>query len=404
MDLIKKISQIPNIIKQSAIHKFEKKHYQSKIHPSGFDLSIHSATLKELKNTILTQLVHHKITLSVLSTDEQNLINQLKKKVTLANQNNVTRTNAYFQIYENHPELHWALLAHLVSRNGGWNMTDLQGGLTDVLTSERQKAFFMFLESANALIFYDAYPQLLLYEESKKQKKNLFHLLPHFHVSSFMKPIWDHFFISNESNLITVALIINEQHYIESRIIQNSYYKEHVLDTLLFQAQELFQMTQVLFPFQYKKKKTRLAGFSLADFASVYKRIQFGKKLYAMLFGISPLYDNIYTFAKENRHTGSRSDYWPTTFSTRNDDSTKGGTSCGLRERMYSPSLEDAWADVHHTFTNYRDWYSPGNSDVFSFFNQSDIPHSFDITADYCRSLQKLYVASLAYKKTEKWL
>ncbi|WP_227935481.1 DUF2515 family protein [Alkalihalobacillus deserti] len=402
--MIKKIFQIPNMIQQTIIHTFEKKHYQAKCRLVDSPLAIHSTVFKKLKQTITQQPFQKKEPLSSLSDVEQNLIRHLKHKVKKTNQNNATRTNAYLHFYKKHPELHWALLAHLVSRNGGWNMTDLQGGLTDILTQGRKKDFFMFLEFSNALIFYDAYPQLLLYEESKKQNKSLFHLLPYFQVSRFMKPIWDYFFTSKDSNFLTVALIINEQHYIEKRVIQDSFYQERVLDTLLFQAQELFQMTHVLFPFHYNETKKRLAGFSLADFACLSERIDFGKQLYAMLFGLTPLYDDIYFFATEIPHTGSRSDYWPTTFTTKKNDSLKGETSCGLRNRIYSPFLQDSWADVTHTFTDHHDWYCPGNSDVFSFFKKIEAPSSFDITSDYCRNLQKMYVASLAYKKAKKWL
>ncbi|QNG58329.1 DUF2515 family protein [Bacillus sp. PAMC26568] len=31
--------------------------------------------------------------------------------------------------YKKHPEIHWAFLAHMVSRNGGYSMTDLKNGM-----------------------------------------------------------------------------------------------------------------------------------------------------------------------------------------------------------------------------------------------------------------------------------
>ena len=69
----------------------------------------------------------------------------------------------------------------MVSRNGGWNMTDLKGGLLSrLLTKKEVESFFTFLERGNWLIFQDAYPQFLVYEESKKRGKNLFYLLSSF--------------------------------------------------------------------------------------------------------------------------------------------------------------------------------------------------------------------------------
>ncbi len=87
----------------------------------------------------------------------------------------MTRTRAYYQFYKRYPEIHWALLGHMVSRNGGWNMTDLKGDLYTKLLSEKdQFTFFSFLERGNWLIFQDVYPQFLLYEQSVKKSKNLF--------------------------------------------------------------------------------------------------------------------------------------------------------------------------------------------------------------------------------------
>lgn len=60
-----------------------------------------------------------------LPGQEQKLIQQIQEKTQVLNRNNVTRTMAYYDFYRDHPEIHWALLAHLVSRNAGWNMTDL---------------------------------------------------------------------------------------------------------------------------------------------------------------------------------------------------------------------------------------------------------------------------------------
>ena len=92
--------------------------------------------------------------------------------------------------YIRHPEIHWVFLAHMVSRNAGWNMTDLKGGfLTKLLMKKESQAFFDFLERGNWLIFQDAYPQLLVYEESKRNKTNLLYLLPHLHISYFMETL-----------------------------------------------------------------------------------------------------------------------------------------------------------------------------------------------------------------------
>nr|WP_191567065.1 DUF2515 family protein [Metabacillus idriensis] len=87
----------------------------------------------------------------------------MRHQTALHNKNNITRTAAYLHFYKKHPEIHWAFLAHMVSRNGGYSMTDLINGMVKhFLSIEEITKTFHFLESANALIFHDAYPQLLL--------------------------------------------------------------------------------------------------------------------------------------------------------------------------------------------------------------------------------------------------
>lgn len=66
-------------------------------------------------------------TMYKLTKEEQLIINKIKIQTEQLNKNNVTRTRAYYQFYIQYPEIHWALLGHMVSRNGGWNMTDLKG-------------------------------------------------------------------------------------------------------------------------------------------------------------------------------------------------------------------------------------------------------------------------------------
>ncbi len=84
-------------------------------------------------------------TMYKLTKEEQLIINKIKIQTEQLNKNNVTRTRAYYQFYIQYPEIHWALLGHMVSRNGGWNMTDLKGDLyTRILSEKDQFIFFLF--------------------------------------------------------------------------------------------------------------------------------------------------------------------------------------------------------------------------------------------------------------------
>jgi len=393
LNVLNKMVQFPLIFAQSAILKLEKYQYETSILRKWEQVSVDPAIIEKIKSADKTH--SNKQPVSSLPSTEQQIISKIKQKKKLSNVNNITRTKAYLDFYEKHPEIHWALLAHLVSRNGGWNMTDLKGELSEVLHQTKKIDFFMFLETANALIFHDAYPQLLLYEESKKQGQNLFHLLPYFHVSSFMLPIWNHFFEYKDSKLLTISLIINEQHYIEERVIKNSIFQEKVLNTILFQAQEFLQITQVIFPFEWNENN-RMTGLSISNFSSVSNRIEIGKKLYALLFGVSPLFEDISTFVRNTPHTGSRQDYWPNYYSTKKQKDT--------RKKIWSPLLEMAWPNINHSFTDSRDWFHHKDQKVYLFYKPVDLPPTIDITVENYRKIQKIHLAILTYKNAKQLL
>ncbi|OLO27603.1 hypothetical protein BTR23_19855 [Alkalihalophilus pseudofirmus] len=357
-------------------------------------MEIPATTIETLKQML--QKHSSSILLPTIFTKERLIIKKIQQRTKQFNQNNITRTKAYLNFYKDHPEVHWAFLAHLVSRNGGWNMTDLKGNLlSNLLSKKQQNDFFMFLETANALIFHDAYPQLLLYEESKRQNKSLFHLLHHFNISSFMYPVWELFFNEKNSQFLTIALIINEQHYIEKRVVQNRYFQETVLHSFLFQAQDLLQFTQVQLPYFYQNQKVRLAGVAVQNFSSINERINIGKRLYSILYGVEPLFKDILKFALTTNHTGSRNDYWNHIFSLKNSPkmplSTK-NISNSKEPFIYSPPLVDVWDNVPHSFSDLSDWYKGPN--VLNYFSTIRTPKEFDITHTYCLKLQKTLFAS----------
>lgn len=343
-----------------------------------------------------------------LSAEDRELVEELRSLTEVHNRNNVTRTAAYWKMYRRHPELHWAFLAHMVSRNGGWSMTDLQGELLpSILDAEQRRDLFLFLERANALIFQDAYPQLLLYEYSKKRGRSLFRLLPYFHVSGFMGPVWEVFWEGVRSlpdpkqlsPLLTVCLIINEQHYIEDRVVRNPYFKTHVLDTPAFQAQAILQMNQVFFPYG----DGRLAGLVLESFSDLQERISVGKSLYGMLFGIPEVLRGASAFAASQPHTGSRADYSPGLFTKVRKappslEYTEKLDGCKLREGaspLYSPPLTAAWKDHPVEPPERFDWFRRLPS-MELLTSPVKAPVSVDMTGEACFALTKLEMAVIA--------
>ncbi|MGD7051165.1 DUF2515 family protein [Sutcliffiella horikoshii] len=313
------------------------------------------------------------------SLKEQDMLAKIRTKTASLNRNNVTRTQAYLDLYLKHPEVHWSFLAHMVSRNGGWNMTDLKAShISTLLSYEKASILFRFLEKANHLIFQDAYPQLLLYEESKKAGRPLFYLLSEFHVSPFMNPIWTLFFNDNsKKELLTVSLIINEQNFIESNLLQNAFFQQKVLSSLTYQLQEKLGFTLVLFPYR-KGSNTLLTGLGVQQFSNLSNRIEIGKKLYILLFKNKDVLQGALRFSKENFHTGSREDYLPVVFSATSDS-----------RRIYSPTIEAAWADIDHPSIVPVAWFKD-IQEVIKFFHLPSTMEPADMEKTHLYNLMKL--------------
>src|SRR5690625_990593 len=152
--------------------------------------------------------------------EDYTLFHYIIKQTKKHNTDNISRTHAYLQYYLQYPEIEWALVASMVSRNAGWNMTDLYLSPFQQLFSKKELSkLFMTYERANWLIFSDAYPQLLIYSQSKLTKKPLFHLLKKFRVSLFMIEEWHHFWNYQDKERLVRSLIINEQNVIHSPVV-----------------------------------------------------------------------------------------------------------------------------------------------------------------------------------------
>ncbi|MBM7570598.1 DUF2515 domain-containing protein [Aquibacillus albus] len=355
--------------------------------------------LKQIKQDL--KAYHQPISEADLAVENRQLIHRIKNETAKRNLNNITRTEAYLDYYKQFPEIHWAFLGHMVSRNGGWNMTDLKGDLlAKILSEEEQTNFFQFLERGNWLIFQDVFPQLLLYEESKKRNTNLFYLLSCFGVSKFMEVIWNYFFGNKDTYLLAIALVINEQSYLEKRVMQHAHYKNTVLETIEFKLQDILNLNEILFPYK-EGNKVKISGQSIHQFASLHERILLGKRLYQLLFD-KENHPKFFTWASANRHTGSRKDYWPQLFNDINE-SVPGKAhhrrikNCQLKpgsSRIYSPRLEYAWEKIDHEKAEKGDWYS--NWKVIDYLKPYHQTVDGDIYDEYCETLERIELAILA--------
>ncbi|SEH62905.1 Protein of unknown function [Halobacillus karajensis] len=339
-----------------------------------------------------------------LSNDERMLVYEIRRLTQQENRNNITRTMAYLNYFEKHPEVHWALLAHLVSRNAGWNMTDLKGEyFPKLLTEKEAEDFFLFLERGNWLIFQDAFPQLLLYDASLKSGRSLFHLLDELNVSRFMRPFWERFWKNGHSEELTKALIINEQHYIEERVVKNPAYMETMMDKVMFKLQDVLAMNHILFPYVTSiQQKTKIVGGTVHHFSAVDERIYLGRSLYGLLYGVRSRLNQIINWCSSHAHTGSRKDFWPQLFNNVNE--TRPGqihemavNPCSRQQKgpkIYSPRLENAWEDWPHRDAEEGDWFS--NVHVLHLMKAGMKEFRGDIEPIYCRTLEEIELASQA--------
>lgn len=272
-----------------------------------------------------------------LSNEERNIVSHIKAFVTLQNKDNITRTNTYWEYYKRNPEIKWAFLASMVSRNAGWNMCDLKGKwFPKVLSSELRNRLFLTYERANWLIFLDAYPQLYLYELSKSLKKDLTYLLPNFYVSTFMRQSWQDFLGTENHDELMVSLIINEQNLIQRPVIDHPVYKDQVFRTWLFLIQDWLHFSVVLFP----TRKGDLFGNSVHDFRDVNSRIKLGKRLATILFHPG-LYEGFIDFSESVPHTGSRHDYEKFVYEAQANE---------------TPTLRDAFPVIQHHRQDLAGW------------------------------------------------
>lgn len=259
------IHRLPSIMEELLLSKTESWNESSQLRGGQIDLgwsdSAGAMVIRQIENN-LRRSAKQRLKEDVnYSSADLKLAGEIAEATSKAGISNITRTKAYLDIYHACPELHWAFLAHMVSRNAGYNMTDLRGSRSaELIEEENIRWCYRFLERSNALIFQDAYPQLLLYLRSRELGSSQFHLLPYFHVSEFMRPFWDQFWIDRGSALLTVGLIINEQNYIEKRVVQNPAYQRHVTHKANFRLYSLSGLNQVVFPMLEQEQLTGNEG------------------------------------------------------------------------------------------------------------------------------------------------
>lgn len=274
---------------------------------------------------------------------EYQLLNEMRNKTIQANKDNISRTVMYEQFFKHNKEIKWSLLAGMVSRNAGWNITDLESEWFQTLLKKRERQLlFRTFERANWTIFADAYPQLLWYEAEKQRREPRYQYLAELGVSQFMQDEWRRFFERGDEDRLCTALIINEQYMLEQTVMKHPIYRDKVFGTFRYFLEEHAHMSYVLFP----TINGKIYGLYVRNFKDVRARIWLGKQLQRLLFHPS-IYELIFTFALKTPPTGSRNDYYQ---------------YMGWATRNTSPVLRTTYPIVPHSWHVKEDWSMQQNN------------------------------------------
>ena len=307
-----------------------------------------------------------------LTDHEAEVLRKIRQETHDKNLDNISRTRAYLDFYLDYPEMIWSFLASMVSRNGGYNMCDLEGEwFPKFLDPPIRQRLFLTYERANWLIFRDAYSQLLLYSYSTKKSSPMFHLLKFLDVSSFMEREWQMFWEHGDKKRLLTALIINEQNVIHNPVIKHPVYKKRVFNTLMFSFEDYLHFSTVLFP----TCEGELYGASVNGFKSVSKRINLGKRLASILFD-NRYYPLFLEFAMHTEHTASRHDYEQYFPSNKKRD---------------TPFLRSTYPIIQHHFHEQGDWYKERGYHKKWFSQELNHRHPAHLTGWYKKKQKQLH-------------
>ncbi len=220
------------------------------------------------------------------------------------NADNVSRTGSYLELYDwtaaNGRELPWLLMAHLVSRNAGYLMSDLarsidgKAGAADPALRGAMENLMALLERANFLIFHDAWHHVLHHLLGRTAQ------LTGPRTPRFMIDAWqrherhDH---SDERPLV-LDLVHNEQHLIERRAVHHA---DLAAGLRLLQWIELSGREKPLhFPIDGAPAIT-VGGFALVE-----RRIAAGARIFDEVLADRDRRAALVAWARAHPHTGSR--------------------------------------------------------------------------------------------------
>jgi hypothetical protein len=254
-------------------------------------------------------------------------LRELRNELVERNRDNVSRTASYLELYawtrDRGPELPWLFMAHLVSRNAGYLMTDLARRLAgdaarDPSLSSAMRTLFVLLERGNFLIFYDAWHHVCSYLAGDQ--------LTSPRTPVFMCEAWGRFDTTRDQRQLVLDLVHNEQNLIERRAVHHAELAPGMLLLDLIEASG--REKPLVFP-SPDAPEIRVNGFKQLE-----RRIAAGQRIFDEVVADPARRTAMFEWALAHPHTGSRAIY--------------GGTpGPSVREAWPIETVRRLWPHVH---------------------------------------------------------
>ncbi|MDB4959748.1 MAG: hypothetical protein JWO36_7317 [Myxococcales bacterium] len=252
-------------------------------------------------------------------------LRKLRSELLDRNRDNVSRTASYLELYawtrDHGPELPWLFMAHLVSRNAGYLMSDLArriAGTADPTVAAAMRTLFVLLERGNFLIFYDAWHHVLSYLAGDPLRAP--------RVPVFMCEAWARFDRGRDERQLVLDLVHNEQNLIERRAVHHPELAPGMLLLDLIEASG--REKPLVFP-PPDASEIRVSGFK-----QLARRIAAGQRIFDEVVADTTRRQAMFEWALAHPHTGSRAIY----------GGTPGPT---VREAWPIDTVRGLWPHVH---------------------------------------------------------
>jgi Protein of unknown function (DUF2515) len=320
------------------------------------------------------------------------------------NDTNPERTDYYYDYWKANPEIPWSLLASLVSRNAGYQMSDLARNIAKVafaplilppgmgrpavsLGIRVLQSLWAFLEVGNFLIFRDVSPALEAWKHAKLHPEHadkIFDLLDHpdFDADPWILAEWKGLFAKRGSLTAadiqrhTFALISNEQNQIEDRLVKGAASYLGPISGITNEITTWYNrlgLTILCFPEATSPTNPtpqHLLLYTVGNFASLDARINVGRDLFVGLFGSPARRTNIEAWVNANPvHHGTRADYNEEYYDTDPDALWGDPFAPIATDETYSPPLV-RWQDQEAA------WYRtlPRKEPVWAHLYRDPVP------------------------------